>query len=208
MKVGVLVIVWLTLFFLSCFFLCKYLNINDVLNRTIFCWSFCMVFVGIFEMMLLFNMTYLENKGKSYYHDNKCYWLDDISMTDMFSSKMYMDLYADYSLSDKRYCHNVNNIPCSRFVLSGEVVHGIFCLMLAPIILYLFCIKSPEINIFLTSIIFSSVQFAIIIWYLSTVFIEMNFVKNDKFWWPPLLWNVPWVIIPIYIIYNSFRKLI
>ena len=66
-----------------------------------------MVFVGIFELLLLFYYEYLENKGKGYYKNNNCYWLEDNNVSDMFSYKMYMDLYADYSLSDKRYCRKI-----------------------------------------------------------------------------------------------------
>lgn len=29
----------------------------------------------------------------------------------------------------------------------------------------------------------------------------MYFVKNEQFWFPPLLWNAHWVIVPIYVMY-------
>ena len=202
-----LVLLWLSSFSVVSYIGCRYLQLNTVLLRTIFIWTFCMIFVSIFEMMLLFYYEYLENKGKQYYKDKLCYWLENNSIWDMFSYKMYMDLYADYSLSDKRYCENLNTDQGSRFVLTGEVIHGIFCIIMAPIILYNF-FNFNELYIYLSAIIFVSIQFALIVWYLTSVFLEMNFVKNADFWAPPLLWNVPWVIVPLYVIYYGIKEIV
>jgi hypothetical protein len=166
-----------------------------------------MIFISIFEFMILFSFTYLENKSNYYYSNNKCYWNEVNSIYDMFSNKMYMDLYADYSLSDKRYSENIINSEGSRFVYIGEVVHGSFCIIMSCIIMYLFFFNFNIKSIYLFSLIYSSIQFALITWYLVSVFIEMKYKQNDKFWWPPLLWNVLWIIFPLYIIYFSFIKL-
>ena len=206
MKGGLLVILWLIIFSILSYVFCKMLKLETPLLRTIFVWSFCMVFVAIFEMLLLFYYEYLENKGKHYYKHNTCYWLEDNSIFDMFSYKMYMDLYADYSLSDKRYCEKITN-EGNRFVLQGELVHGAFCILLTPFIFYHF-INFNELYIYLYAIIFVSIQFALIVWYLSSVFVEMRFVENKQFWAPPLLWNVPWIIIPLYVIYYGIAEII
>jgi len=153
--------------------------------------------------MLIFYYQYLESKGKSYYDNNTCYWSENVSIFDMFSYKMYMDLYADYSYCDKRYANNLTTCPGNRFVLTGEIIHGLFSAIMSIIILYFFFAKYDDIYIYLSSIIFSSIQFAMIIWYLTTIFIEKKFVVNDKEWMPPILWNVPWIIIPLYIIFQS-----
>jgi len=203
MKGSLLVILWLIVFFTANYFICKSYGINKPILITIFVWSFLMIFVGIFEMMLLFNMNYLENKSKYYYTDNKCYWNDNVSISDALSYKMYMDLYADYSLSDKRYGQNISTNEGCRFVMIGEIVHGIFCFIMSFIIMYFFFIDYNKLSIYISSIIFMGIQFALIVWYLVSVFIEMIYVKNESFWWPPLLWNLPWVIVPIYIIYGS-----
>ena len=202
-----LVITWLTTFFAVSYGLCQWLGLKTNLLWTIFIWTLAMVFVAIFEMMLLFYYDYLENKGKMYYKEKLCYWLENNSIWDIFSYKMYMDLYADYSLSDKRYCENVEKVEGSRFVLTGEVIHGIFCIIMAPIILYWF-FNYNEVNIYLSSIVFVSIQFALIVWYLVSVFVEMKFVKNKDFWAPPLLWNVPWVIIPPYVVYYAVEEIL
>ena len=203
-----LVILWLVSFSIVSYILCSYLKLDTALLRTILVWTLLMVFVAIFEGMLLFQYKYLEKKGNYYYDENKCYWNEENSLSDIFSCKMYMDLYADYSLSDKRYCDNlVENGGC-RFVLQGELIHGLFCVIMSLIIMYFYLFDYNKLYIYLSSIVFSSIQFAMIVWYLSTVFVEMYFVKNDKFWWYPLLWNVPWVIIPPYIIYESIKEII
>jgi hypothetical protein len=203
---GYLVILWLSIFSIVSYVFSSMLKLKTALLRTIFVWTFCMIFVGIFELLLLFYYEYLQNKGKYYYKNNNCYWSEDNSILDMFSYKMYMDLYADYSLCDKRYCKKIIN-QGSRFVILGELTHGFFCLLLAPIILYYF-INFNELYIYLLSIIFVAIQFGLIIWYLASVFVEMYFVKNDKFWCPPLLWNVPWVIVPLYVIYYGIIEII
>ncbi len=200
-----LVILWLTIFSIVSYLCCSFLGLKTALLRTIFVWTFFMVFVGIFELLLLFYHEYLHKKGQYYYKKNICYWNEDNKISDMFSYKMYMDLYADYSLSDKRYCKKITN-KGNRFVLLGELTHGFFCFLFAPIIFYYF-IHFDELYIYLYSIMFVAIQFGLIIWYLASVFLEMYFVKNHKFWWPPLLWNVPWIIIPIYVIYYGIKEI-
>ncbi len=203
-----LVILWLVSFSIASYLLCSYLKLDSALLRTIFVWTFFMVFVAIFEAMLLVYYKYLENKGAYYYDENKCYWDEDNSISDMFSYKMYMDLYADYSLSDKRYCDNLIQKEGCRFVLQGELIHGLFCFIISAIIMYFYFFDFNKLYIYLSSIVFSSIQFAMITWYLSTVFVEMYFVKNDQFWWYPLLWNVPWIIVPPYIIYTAIKAIV
>jgi len=198
-----MVILWFSMFFIISYLLCNFLNIKSTLLVTIFVWTFCMIFISIFEFMLIFYYQYLESKGKSYYDNNTCYWSENVSIFDMFSYKMYMDLYADYSYCDKRYANNLTTCPGNRFVLTGEIIHGLFSAIMSIIILYFFFAKYDDIYIYLSSIIFSSIQFAMIIWYLTTIFIEKKFVVNDKEWMPPILWNVPWIIIPLYIIFQS-----
>ena len=166
-----------------------------------------MVFVSIFEMLLIYYYDYLEGKGKKYYEEKKCYWLEHTNVSDMFSYKMYMDLYADYSLADKRYCENIAVNEGNRFVLLGEIIHGFFCIIMTSIILYYF-IHFNELYIYIYAILFSGIQFAMIIWYLATVFFEMKYIKNEGFWSLPLLWNVPWIIVPLYIIYYSIPKIV
>jgi hypothetical protein len=202
-----LVILWLFSFSIISYAMCSYLNLDSVLLQTIFVWTLFMVFVAIFEAMLLFYYKYLENKGTYYYDENKCYWNEDNSLSDIFSYKMYMDLYADYSLSDKRYCDNLEKKEGCRFVLQGELIHGLFCFIMSAIIMYFYFFDFNNLSIYLSSIVFSSIQFALIVWYLSTVFVEMYYVKNEKLWWYPLLWNVPWVIIPPYIIYAAIKEI-
>lgn len=203
-----LVILWLVAFSILSYGLSSYLKLDSALLRTIFVWTLWMVFVAIVEAMLIFYYTYLENRGNYYYDENKCYWNEEKPLSDMLSYKLYMDLYADYSLSDKRYCDNLINKEGCRFVLQGELIHGLFCFIMTIIIMYFYFFDFNKLYIYLSSIVFSSIQFAMIVWYLSTVFVEMYFVKNDKFWWCPLLWNVPWVIIPPYIIYAAIKAIV
>jgi hypothetical protein len=59
-----LVILWLVFFGIISNLLCRYLKLNTSLLCTIFVWTFLMVFIYIFEMMLLFYNDYLEIKGK------------------------------------------------------------------------------------------------------------------------------------------------
>ena len=200
------VILWLTMFAIVSYLLCNYLKLQTVLLRTIFIWTFCMVFIYIFEFLLLFYYEYLEKKGKQFYNDNTCFWHEDTNPMDILTYKLYMNLYADYSLCDKRYCEHISN-EGNRFVLLGEITHGAFCLIMTTIILYFYFINYNELYIYLSAIVFSAIQFALIIWYLASVFVEMKFVKNEQFWSPPLLWNVPWIIIPLYIIYYGTMEI-
>ena len=201
-------LLWFFVFFRICYLLIRYFKINSILLRTIFIWTFFNFFVSIWEFMLLFYYKYVEKKGNYYYENNKCYWTSDVSISDAFSYKMYMDIYADYSYCDKRYIKNLIKNEGNRFVLSAEIIHGIFAAIFSIIILTLFFTNSHKIYIYLSSIIFSSIQFGLIIWYLTTLFMERIFVKNEKEWLPPILWNVPWVLIPIYIIYYSCKIII
>jgi len=202
-----MVILWLLLFFIVSYALCNYLKLKTALLCTIFVWTFCMIFVSIFEMMLLFHNKYLEKKGNYYYDNNSCYWNENQNIMDMFTYKMYMDLYADYSLCDKRYCQNMVKNEGFRFVFLGEIIHGFFCIIMSMIIMYFYFVQFNELYIYLFAIIFTSSQFALILWYLTSVFLEMNYVENTGFVPYPLLWNVPWVILPLYVIYGCIVKI-
>ena len=203
---GLLVVLWFFIFAVINYFLCKLLKIKTTLLRNIFSWTFLMVFIIMVELILLVYYKYVHEKSEEYYRTNTCYWTENVNVVDMFSYKLYMDLYADYSLADKRYGKIIENVGC-RFVISGEEAHAFFCMLFVPIILYYF-VFFDEIKIYLFSLMLSVSQFSIIVWYLSTVCIELYFVENKQFWFPPLLWNVPWVILPIYIVYSVFCQLI
>ena len=203
-----IVIIWLLIFSIVSHFLCVYLDLKSVLIKTIFIWTFFMCFVALFEMMLIFNHTYLSEKGTYYYENNMCHWTEDNSILDAFSSKLYMDLYADYSLCDKRYSNRLDKDNGCRFVLLGEIIHGLFCIIMCTIIMFFYFFNFNELYIYISAIIFSGIQFAMIIWYLSTIFMEMAFVKNEQFWWFPLLWNVPWIILPLYITYYGVKEIV
>ena len=203
---GLLVLLWFLIFAVMNYFLYKVLNITTILLQVIFSWTFFMVFIILFELLLLVYYKYVHEKSEEYYKMNTCYWTENVNIVDMFSYKMYMDLYADYSLADKRYGKVIENEGC-RFVISGEEAHAFFCILFVPFILYYF-VFFDKIKIYIFSLMLSVSQLSIITWYLSTVFIELYFVENKQFWFPPLLWNVPWVIIPMYIIYSEYCELI
>jgi hypothetical protein len=200
MKGGVLIAIWFALFAV----------VSHALSahwtgplRVIFVWTLLMLCVGVIEMMLFFRHGYLSGKGQSYYAQGKCYWTEDVDWRDMVSTKMYMDIYADYSLCDRRYCEWFDKDTGCRFVLLGEVVHGIFCLALAPFIL----LSRDERRTYKLALAFAAVQFALIVWYVASIFLEKHFVRNEKFWWPPLLWNLPWFVLPPYMAYHAFANL-
>ena len=71
MKGGLLVILWLIIFSILSYVFCKMLKLETPLLRTIFVWSFCMVFVAIFEMLLLFYYEYLEKLFSTIDFSNK-----------------------------------------------------------------------------------------------------------------------------------------
>jgi hypothetical protein len=208
MRGGFLVLLWLALFAAASTFLCRLWNIQSALMRTIFVWSFLMLFVALFEGLLLFYHDYVAEQGTYYYNENKCYWTEEVSWTDMFSHKMYMDLYADYSYCDKRYSNVLKDCQGCRTVMTGEIIHGVFSLVLASWIVYLFSVGAHELHVILTSLVFSGAQLGIIVWYLSTIAIETQFVRNDKVWWPPCLWNVPWVVVPTSIVWQTSQHLL
>jgi len=206
MKGGFIVLLWLFCFSTVSYLSCYCLKLSSTLLRTIFTWNLLMCFVALFEAMLIFKHNYVSEKGEHYYNTNTCYWSEHNSIMDAFSTKMYMDLYADYSFCDKRYSNPLYTDNGCRFVVLGEIIHGAFCFFLCPFILYFFS-KGDNRSVYLSALVLSAIQFALIVWYLATVFLEMAFVKNDKFWFPPILWNVPWVFVPLYIMYGVAKTI-
>ena len=76
----------------------------DLFDRLVGYWATLMILVAIWEFCLPFNFDLLREKG-TYYCENKCSFFSekDKSIWDLFTPKMYMDLYADYSLADCKY---------------------------------------------------------------------------------------------------------
>jgi len=204
-----LVVLWLVIFIAISFPFVKHL---DVMHRLIIFWSIITLFVFLFEIMLMFKSNYVCEKGKQYYDNGTCYWSEkDIRFSDMFSSKMYMDLYADYSLGDAKYRQNFGDSGF-HFVMFGEIWHGIFAGLMSMLVLY-YNYTSPETNFFYLSVLcLGLIQLIMIIWYISPcvleLFIETSINHSSKCWKPPLLWNLPWFIIPPILIYFGANNIL
>lgn len=203
-----LIIVWFILFF-SIFYPFVY-KLNSI-NKTIAYWCYCMIFITIFEFMLIFHYKYMCKKGEEYYNENKCFGYEERNIKDMFSYKMYMDLYGDYSLSDSKYRKNIGK-DGFHFVLFGEIWHGIFSGILAITSLYYLYTKEDSKELFLSIFTMGIIQLTMIIWYVSPVFLELFIEESDnyisKWWWAPFLWNVPWFIFPPIMIYHGAKNLL
>jgi hypothetical protein len=192
-----LVILWIVLFVAVIFPFVKHL---DVTHRLIIFWSIMTIFVFLFEIILMFKSDYVCDKGQQYMDANTCYWSEnDINLSDMFSTKMYMDLYADYSLGDAKYRQNYGDSGF-HFVMFGEILHGIFAGLLSILTLYYYY-TAPDTNFFYLSVLcLGLTQLVMIIWYISPCilefFVETSINHSSKCWTPPLLLNLPWFIIP------------
>ena len=202
-----MVLLWLIIFFILFYPLVKDLN---AINRTIIYWCFITIFVFLFEMMFLFNYDYVCKKGNYYFDEYKCYWTDIVPLKDMFSNKMYLDLYSDYSLADYKYRQNIGD-PGFHFVYFGEIYHGIFAGIMSFFVLYFHYINIDRKKYLLSVLLLAVIQLVMITWYMSPAMLEL-FIKDNsnhysKTWWPPYLWNVPWFIIPILMIKYSLNTL-
>lgn len=192
-----LVILWIVLFVAIIFPFVKHL---DVMHRLIIFWSIMTLFVFSFEIILMFKSDYVCEKGQKYFDTNTCYWSEnDISLSEMFSTKMYMDLYADYSMGDAKYRQNFGDSGF-HFVMFGEIWHGIFSGLLSILTLYYYH-TAPATNFFYLPVLcLGLTQLVMIIWYISPcileLFIETSINHSSKCWTPPLWLNLPWFIIP------------
>ena len=75
----------------------------DLFDRLVGYWATLMIFVAIWEFCLPFNFDLLNKKG-AYYCENKCSFFSekDKSIWDIFTPKMYMELYT-INNSDSNY---------------------------------------------------------------------------------------------------------
>jgi len=166
----------------------------------------------IFEFMLPFNFDVMCKKGDYYYDNNKCYWTEkDKTLNDMFCCKMYMELYSDYSLSDCKYRKNLGQ-DGFHFVMFGELYHGLFSGICSVFLLYYLFTDKTSRKFFLSIFTLGVIQLTMIIWYASTVILEL-FIKESgnhlsKWCAPPFLWNAPWFIIPPILIFEGARGLL
>jgi hypothetical protein len=213
-----LVIFWFSLFFSIFLPLSYYLELNRPLT-IIMLWVVWSFFVSLFEFILPFNMKYVCEKGKEYYNNNTCLWSEKgYSLTSIFDKTLYMNAYADYSLADSKYRKgytksNETSSHSFRCVMLGEMIHGVFSFIFSVLVLYNIFIGGSNAHKNLHILLLGATQFALICWYQSTVFWDMldkdseNYYLNEKWWWPPLLWNLPWFIFPPYLIYYSYVNL-
>ena len=191
-----LIIMWLTAYVLVLFPLVHRYGHFD---RLVVYWTILMFLVASFEAMLIPNSNYMCEKGQEYSDNGTCFWSQPANVSDAFSSKLYMDLYADYSLADAKYRMNYGN-EGFHFVLFGELWHGFWCVVLGIAVMYTFYAMPNTPAYFLSLFSMGLTQLVMIIWYVSPAILELfiegspNHVSN--WWWPPFMWNVPWFIIP------------
>lgn len=220
MKGYQIVITWFILFFSIFGTVTYYFKLNLPLT-VIALWAIWSFFISIFEFILPFNMKYVCDKGRDYYNNNKCMWSQsDYNISDIFNKHLYMDAYADYSLADSKYRHGYNDknpdetgSHSFRCVMLGEIIHGIFSFIFSVLVIYNIFIGGSDNHKYLNILLLGAAQFSLICWYQSTVFWDMfdknseNYYLNKKWWWPPLLWNLPWFIFPPYLVYYSYNQL-
>ena len=204
-----LVILWLVLFVLLFYPIFKDFNI---LYKTIGYWCVIMLFITTFEFMLPFHFDMMCEKGKYYKKNGCCYWNEaDKKISDMFSPKMYMELYSDYSLSDCKYRKNLGH-DGFHFVMFGELWHGFLSGIFAVLSLYYLFTDKTSKNFFLSIFTLGVIQLVLILWYVSPVILELFIEKSgnhySKWWFPPFLWNVPWFIIPPLLIHEGTNGLL
>ena len=203
-----MVLLWLILFFVIIYPLIANFSVID---KTIMYWCFLTIFVFLFEMMFMYNYNYVCDKGGEYFKNKKCYWTEKVNLSDMFSDKMYLDLYADYSLADYKYRQNMNDSGF-HFVYFGEIWHGIFAGLLSILVIYYKFFNNNLKKYHLSYFTLGITQLVMIIWYMSPAILELflqdhqNNLSNT--FWPPHLWNVPWFILPSILIYNGLINII
>jgi len=221
MKGYQLVILWFTIFFTIFIPIAKLFGLNNSLT-IIALWAFWSFAISIFEFILPFNMKYICDKGRYYYNNDKCMWSQsNYNISDIFNKNLYMDAYADYSLADSKYRHGYNDknphetgSHSFRCVMLGEIIHGVFSFIFSTLVIYYIFIGNNDKHKYLNILLLGAAQFSLICWYQSTVFWDMfdtkseNYYLNDKWWWPPLLWNLPWFIFPPYLVYYSYNQLL
>ena len=203
-----MVLLWITICIIIFFPIFKHLNI---LYRTIGYWCVIMLFIAVFEFMLPFNFDMMCGKGKYYYKNKLCYWSEPgKKISDMFSSKMYMELYSDYSLADCKYKKKLGH-DGFHFVMFGELWHGFFSGIFSITSLY-YLFKDKTSQILLSIFTLGIIQLVMITWYVSPVILELFIEKSgnhySKWWWPPFLWNLPWFIVPPLMIYEGYKGLV
>lgn len=208
MKGYQLVLTWIIFYILICF---PFFRHFSLFNRLVAYWCTVMLCVSIFEAMLIFKWKYMCKKGKKYYKKNKCYWNEDVKLKDACSSKMYMDLYADYSLADCKYRRGFGK-EGFHFVFFGEIYHGIFSGILSGLTLWKLFTDPDSSAYKLLYFTLGIVQLTMITWYVSPCILEL-FYENcgnhiSKWWWPPFLWNLPWFIVPPILIWKSVKTLV
>jgi len=186
----------------------------DLPMKIIGYWCFFMIFICIFEFLVPFNFDTICEKGNYYYENDKNYWIeDDKKFSDLLTSKMYMNVYSDYSLSDCKYRKGLNDSGF-RIVMLGEIIHGILTFIFTCIVLYgmYFGMNKNKLNLHI--LILGIIQLTLIIWYQSTVIWDMciessdNCCNNPKWYWQQQGWNVPWFIFPPYLIYYGYTNLL
>ena len=144
-------------------------------------------------------------------NDLKKKYGEKVELYDMFSDKMYMDLYADYSLADYKYRQNMNDSGF-HFAYFGEIWHGIFAGFFSILVIYFKFFNLDNKKYHLAYFTLGITQLVMITWYISPAILELFLENNQnhwtKTWWPPYLWNLPWFILPSILIYHGTKNIL
>ena len=208
MKGYSLVIIWILSYIIICF---PFVRHFSVFNRLVAYWCIVMLLISLFEAMLIFEWKYMCKKGKYYYKNNTCFWNVEAYFKDIFSTKLYMDLYADYSLADCKYRRGFGR-EGFHFVFFGEIYHGLLAGILSGLTLWKLYTNPNSAAYRLLYFTLGILQLTMITWYVSPCILELFHEKCgnhiSKWWWPPFLWNVPWFIVPPIFIWRGAKELV
>jgi hypothetical protein len=179
---------------------------THITQRLILFWYIFNIFIGYIEAKMFFNQEYMSQKNPKYL-ENPNFYNKDYSYDELTGKEFVVDGFLEYvkSSGDKRYIETNKG----DFVTWLEMLNAIIGSIFGIIIIYgLVTNKINVSNIAILLLIVSSMHlYGTVLYYLSYYTKTYKYVKNkDLKWYIHLvLFNIPWIVVPIILIVYSIR---
>ena len=171
---------------------------NNSIHKLIIFWFLFNIFIGYIETIMFVNQEYMSEK-KQDYDKNPNFYSKDYSLNELIKKDFIIDGFLEYvRLSgDTRYTETYKK----DFVTWVEMVNAFIAFITSIFIIFGLSTKKIDINIIaIIILIVSSMQlYGTVVYFLSyyTKIYRKIETKDAKWFIHLVLFNAPWIIIPI-----------
>ncbi len=164
-------------------------------DRAIIAWMIFSILASLYELAMLLHRNYLAKMGPKLQKSN--FWERRCSVLSTFDRSFWLDGWIEYTKIDPRY------LKPNNYVHAMELINMLTMFPMAVALFGILTKRIPRKKIKLMMALISVVQLTSTVLYYITWYMEVR--KGGKYLWY-LLFDLPWIVMPIYGIIWGLKK--